>query len=191
MVAAWNETTLPTLVSNYSLENVYNADEYGLFYQCLPNKCYQLKTEKCYGGKHSKRRIAGLAAANAVSSKLPMFVIGKAKKPRGFKNIKTLPYRYRAQKKSGMDGVLFQEWVRDLNKMFESEKRKVALIIDNCPAHPIIDHLSHVKLVFLPPNTTSVSQPMDQGIIRCLKANYRKRVVKLILRSLDSNRYHC
>ena len=29
---------------------------------------------------------------------------------------------------------------------------------------------------------------MDQGIIRCLKAHYRKRLVKLILCSLDSNK---
>ena len=103
MVAVWNETTLPTLLSNYSLENVYNADKYGLFYQCLPNKSYQLKTEKCSGGKHSKIRIIGLTAANAVGSK---FVIGKAKKPRCFKNIKTLRYRYRAQKKK-LDGQRF------------------------------------------------------------------------------------
>ena len=29
---------------------------------------------------------------------------------------------------------------------------------------------------------------MDQGITRCLKAHYRKRLVKLILCSLDSNK---
>ena len=29
---------------------------------------------------------------------------------------------------------------------------------------------------------------MDQGVIRCLKAHYRKQLVKLILRSLDSNK---
>ena len=29
---------------------------------------------------------------------------------------------------------------------------------------------------------------MDQGVIRCLKAHYRKGLVKLILRSLDSNK---
>ena len=188
MVVGWNETALPTLLSNYGLENIYNADEFGLFYQCLPDKSYQLKTEKCSGGKHSKIRITGLAAANAVGNKLPMFVIGKAKNPRCFKNIKKLPCRYRSQRKSWMDSVLFEEWVRDVNKKFQAEGRKVALIIDNCPAHPIIENLSHVKLVFLPPNTTSVSQPMDQGVIRCLKAHYRKRLVKLILRSLDSNK---
>ena len=29
---------------------------------------------------------------------------------------------------------------------------------------------------------------MDQGVIRCLKVHYRKGLVKLILRSLDSNK---
>ena len=40
----------------------------------------------------------------------------------------------------------------------------------------------------MPPNTTAMSQSMDQGIRRCLKAHYSKRLVKLILRSLDSNK---
>ena len=68
MVAGWNETTLLTLLSNQGLENIYNADELGWFYQCSSEKPYQLKTEQCSGGKHSKIRITGLAAANAVSS---------------------------------------------------------------------------------------------------------------------------
>ena len=107
-----------------------------------------VETEKCSGGKHSKIRITGLAAANTVGNKLPMFVIGKVKNPRCFKNIKKLPCRYRSQRKSWMDSVLFEEWVRDVNKKFQAEGRKVALTIDNCPAHPIIENLSHVKLVY-------------------------------------------
>ena len=95
MVARWNETTFPTLLPNYDLENIYNADELGLFYQCLPDKSYQLKTEKSSGGKHSKIRITGLAAANAVGNKLPIFVIRNAKNPRCFKNIKKFLCRYR------------------------------------------------------------------------------------------------
>ena len=59
MVAAWNETTLPTLLTNYSLENIYNADEFGLFFQHLRDKSYRLKSEKCSGGKYQKRRITG------------------------------------------------------------------------------------------------------------------------------------
>ena len=40
MVAGWNEATLPTLLSNYGLENIYNADEFRLFYHRLPDKSY-------------------------------------------------------------------------------------------------------------------------------------------------------
>ena len=129
-----------------------------------------------------------MAAANAVGNKLPAFIIGKAKNPSSFKNIKKLPCRYRSQRKSWMDSILFEEWVRDVNEKFQAEERKVALIIDNSPAHPIIENLPHASFFFLPPNATSVCQSMDQGIIRCLKAHYRKRLVKLILLSLDSNK---
>ena len=83
MVNTWSETSLPTLLYNYDLKDIYNADEFGLFYQCVPNKTYQ---ERCSGGKLSKVRITGMASANAAGDKLPMFVIGKARKPRCFKN---------------------------------------------------------------------------------------------------------
>ena len=99
MVAELNETTLPTLLFNYDLENIYNADKFRLFCQCLPDKSCQLKTEKCSGGKHNKIRITSLAAANAVGNKLPMFAIRKEKNPRCFKNIKKLLRRYRSQRK--------------------------------------------------------------------------------------------
>lgn len=187
MVAPWNETTLPTLLSNYKLEDIYNADEFGLFYQCLPNKTLHLQSEKCSGGKHSKVRLTGMAAASANGEKLPMFVIGKSRKPRCFKNIRHLPCRYRSQKKSWMNSDLFEEWVKELDRRFKSENRNVVLIVDNCPAHPRIDHLANLKLIFLPPNTTSVSQPMDQGVIRSLKAHYRRRAVQMLIRSLDRN----
>ena len=91
MVAGWNETTLPTLLSNYGLENIYNADKFGFFYQCLPSKSYHLKTEKCSDGKHNKIRITSLAAANAVGNKLPMFVIGKAKSQSVLKTLRNFP----------------------------------------------------------------------------------------------------
>ena len=65
--------------------NIYNADEFELFYQCLPNKTYQLKSERSYGGKLNKIRITSMAAANAMGDKLPMLVIGKAKNPRCLK----------------------------------------------------------------------------------------------------------
>ena len=103
MVAPWNETTLPTLLSKYDLKDIFNADEFGLFYQCLPNKTYHFKGQKCSGGKNSKVRLTGMAAGNAIGEKLLMFVIGKSKTPRCFKHIKNLPCKYKSQKKSWMN----------------------------------------------------------------------------------------
>ena len=40
-------------------------------------------------------------------------------------------------------------------------------------------------MIFLPPNTTSVSQPMDEGVIKCLKAFYRRRLVNLMIKRLE------
>ena len=96
MTSSWSETTLPTILSNYKLENIFNADELGLFYQCLPDKTYHLKGEKCSGGKKSKVRLTGMAAASAVREKLSMFVIRESKSPRCFKNVEHLPCEYKS-----------------------------------------------------------------------------------------------
>ena len=108
MTACWFETRLPTILSNYELPDIYNADEFGLFFQVLPSKFIHLKDEKCIGGKFSKVRLTVLAAANGNGEKLPMFIIGKSKSPRCFKNLNQLPCRYIGQKKSWMDSDLFE-----------------------------------------------------------------------------------
>ena len=93
-------------------------------------------------------------------------------------SVKFLPCRYRNQQKIWMDGKLFEEWLRELDKKFAFEGRNVAFVIDNYPAHPHFDNLKAIKLYFLPPNTTSKTQPMDQGVIHSLKAKYNKNVEK-------------
>ena len=104
--------------------------------------------------------MTGLAAVNAVGNKQPLFVIGKVKNPRYYRNIRKLPCRYRSQRKSWMDSVLFEEWMRNVNKKFQPKGRKVALIIDNYPAHPITRVL-HVKLVVFA-TKYYISQSVDE-----------------------------
>ena len=74
--------------------------------------------------------------------------------------------------------VFFDKWVKELDTEFKKENCKIVLIVDNCPAHPIVDGLKTIKLVFLPQNTTSKTQPMDQGVIRFLKVKYRRKILK-------------
>ena len=58
------------------------------------------ESKKCSGSKDSKVRLTGMAVASAAGEKLPIFIIGKSTKPRCFKNVKSLPCRYRSQVKS-------------------------------------------------------------------------------------------
>ena len=46
-----------------------------------------------------------------------------------------------------MDGVLFEEWVRELDGKFSSEGRSVALVTGNCSGHPHIENLKSMKLL--------------------------------------------
>ena len=109
MIASWYETSLPTLFSQYKLEDIYKAEKFRLFYQWLTKKTLHLKSNKCSGGKQSKIRITGFAAENAAGDKLPMFVTGKCKMSRCFKNVRSLPCQYRSKGKSWIDNTLFED----------------------------------------------------------------------------------
>lgn len=51
---------------------------------------------------------------------------------------------------------------------------KILFILDNAPGHPtyLDDFHLDVPVVYLPPNITSLLQPMDQGVIANLKKYY-------------------
>lgn len=55
---------------------------------------------------------------------------------------------------------------------------KILFIVDKAPRLPpfIGDLHSSIKVVFLPPNITSLIQPMHQGIIAAFKACYLMRI---------------
>jgi hypothetical protein len=52
--------------------------------------------------------------------------------------------------------------------------RKAVLLADDDSAHKTLREYSHVKVGFLPADTTSIMQPSDQGIIRAFRAHYRE-----------------
>ncbi|XP_052696183.1 tigger transposable element-derived protein 4-like [Crassostrea angulata] len=185
---AW-ASSLQTILAEYSPSDIFNADETGLFFRLLPDKTLEFKGVDCHGGKNSKERVTVMVWSNmSGNEKLPLLVIGKSKKPRCFKGIKTLPTAYEANKKAWITSELFTAWLKQLDRRFQRQKRKVAMIVDNCPAHPKVKDLKAITLFFLPPNTTSKTQPMDQGIIQNLKIHYRKLVIMKQLESIERNK---
>lgn len=184
----WKKTVLMNLLKKYYPADVFNADETGLFFKCLPNKTLAFKHEKCHGGKRSKERLTVMVASNmAGTEKLPLLVIGKSKNPRCFKGTKSLGVNYTNNKRAWMTSEIFEKWLLDLNRKFAMQKRKVLLFIDNCPAHPKnIQNLTNIELVYFPPNLTSVLQPMDQGIIQNLKQHYRRKILMKVISAMEN-----
>ncbi|XP_021695234.1 tigger transposable element-derived protein 4-like [Aedes aegypti] len=193
MAGNWMTNVLPGFIQEYDPKDIYNADETGLFYKCLPDRTYAFKSESCHGGKYSKQRLTILCAANMDGSdKLPLLVIGKSRKPRCFKNVKSLPVKYEANSKAWMTSLLFEKWMLKFDQRMSDEDRKILMFVDNCTAHPkiFLEKLKSIKLVFFPPNATSVLQPLDLGIIKSLKHYYRYELVKERIHSMEIDQEH-
>ena len=74
-----------------------------------------------------------------------------------------------------------------LDRRYQRQKHNILMIVFNCPAHPNVSGLKNIKVAFLLPNTTSQLQPMDQGVIRSLKAHYRSKLLNKMIAAIDSN----
>nr|XP_002739518.2 PREDICTED: dnaJ homolog subfamily C member 2-like [Saccoglossus kowalevskii] len=83
----------------------------------LPDRTLGTKSDDCKGDKVSKERLTALFTCSMTGEKIKPFIIGKAAKPRYFKNIdpKTLPVYWNSNKKAWMTSALFEEYLRDLN----------------------------------------------------------------------------
>jgi hypothetical protein len=185
----WKTEHLPHLLEGYRPCDVFNTDECGLFYNLLSNRTYAFRGEKCHGGKLKKDRITVLVTANMDGSeKLPLLVIGRSEKPHSFKNIKSFPCKYRHNKMTWMSCTLFEEFLQTLNAKMAAKHTNILLFIDNCAAHPKnVAYLCNVHVEFLPPNITSVVQPMDHGVIKVLKHQSQKWLVGSMLQLIKIN----
>ncbi len=91
----------------------------------------------------SKERITLLVGASMEGEKLPLLAIGKYAKPRCFKGAQ-VPVSYTNNPKAWMNGELFVQWLQKLNTQMRAQSRQIALVIDNCPAHPNVGQLSNL-----------------------------------------------
>ena len=127
-------------------------------------------------------RLSVLVGSNATGThRLKLAVVEKLKNTRAFKRINIkhdLSVIYYSSKKAWFNSAIFRDWfltyfVLAVRK-YQEEVLKIApndvrvvLILDNAPASSIEEKLvsrdGNIKVLYLPPNTTSIIQPMDQG----------------------------
>ena len=94
--------------------------------------------------------------------------------------------------------LLINDWfqncfILDVKKKLTElgEEPKALLQLDNCSAHPIENEPvfsdGHFVAKFLPPNVMSLIQPMDQGVLECLKRIYCKFILKDLISQTDGD----
>ena len=181
------------------LAQVYNFDETGLFWKSLPiNTQEHLRKKNVHGLKQDKARISAMCFANADGSHaLKPCIVGKAQRPRAIKDIMhSLPVHYYAQAKAWFTAAILKSYLFDhaFNEIrrFQEDVLKIhpqrvraVILMDHCPAHPSEENLmtedGRIRCIFLPKSTTSLIQPMDQGIIYACKRLYRSNFLKDVL----------
>lgn len=128
-----------------------------------------------------------MCCANATGlHKLNLCVVGKAKRPRAFKgaDLSNFPVTYFSQKSAWIEHSVFRQWfekyfVPQVQKHLKSKGllEKAVLLLDFPPAHPQEESLSsddgRITVKYLPPNVTSLIQPMNQGVLAMVKRYYR------------------
>ncbi|KAI5612034.1 hypothetical protein C0J50_0702, partial [Silurus asotus] len=181
----------------YLPQQLFNCDETGLFWKKMPNQTYITKEEKSLPGhKPMKDKMALLFCANASGDcKLKPLLVYHSENPRAFKknhvNKQQLPVMWRVNKKSLVTRTLFEEWVHlvfapGAKKYLQENKLPVrcVLVLDNSTAHPrgleerLPEEFGFITVKFLPSNTTSLLQPMDQQVISNFKKLYTKNLFK-------------
>lgn len=178
------------LENHVARENLYNADETGFKWRCLPRATMATKDEKRVDGlKEQKERLTVMVCANGTGSlKIPLLVIGVAKMPRACRG-KVLPVTYTNQKGAWMSQKIFVEWYDDIfiptvkaHQKANGFSGNVVLLLDNAPTHPkqetLVRENGRFRVQYLPPNVTALIQPMDQAVIATLKKRYRKTILE-------------
>ena len=185
------------MLLNVPLSNIFNADESALQYRTTSSRSYVTVNSDKRGVKRSKERMTFTPIISASGEKLELQVIGKSKSPRAMKGIninKTFNVYYEHQSKAWQDGSSMLRLLHRFNKVMRQRRAKLFMLLDNCSSHvwaaKLLDPTGsqetsfaygNIVIIFFPPNATSDCQPLDQGIIRCVKAGFRKAQLHALL----------
>jgi hypothetical protein len=191
--------TLRAYMERYdvSIDRVYNADQTGLFYSKLPNRIYIDKDEEDYHGVRqmkSKDWVTQMVASTGAGKKLPLFMVGKSKKPECFRLCGDVPpMAYIHQTNAWFDKEITVHWINTVLwpwHLAHHGNVSCLLLLDNCPAHVDLDNNklpAKLILLFFPPNCTSFLQPTDMGMIACLKVGYEANMLRRLLAICDDD----
>ncbi|XP_055623289.1 tigger transposable element-derived protein 1-like [Toxorhynchites rutilus septentrionalis] len=150
----------------YHPDQVFNADETGVFWKKMPSRTYVAKAEKSASGfKVAKDRITLLFCSNASGDRmLKPLLLHKSLRPRSMKclNFNDLPVLWMSNAKAWVTQEIFRRW------------------LEECFMPEVKPYLAKKGLEF------RVLLPLDQGIIATFKRHYIKTTFRYILDEIDT-----
>jgi len=60
----YRTNVLSSLLKKYDSKDIFNADEFGHFFKCTPDRTLTFKRDTCHVGKKSKERLTVMVGAN-------------------------------------------------------------------------------------------------------------------------------
>ena len=92
-----------------------------------------------------------------------------------------------ASKNAWMTGEIHHQIMTKLNNEIRLSNHHILHVCDNASSHQVREY-SHIKFLMLPPNATSIMQPLDQGIILSAKRRYKKKLAERYLACVENNK---
>ena len=163
------------------------GNETALFYKSLPHRTYYFDGDKPAGSAKCKDRLTLLIITNMDGSDhRKLSVIGKSKTPRCLQK-KYMSVDWYASKNAWMTGEIHHQIMTKLNNEMRLSNHHILYVCDNASSHQVREY-SHIKFLMLPPNATSIMQPLDQGIILSAKRRYKKKLAERYLACVENNK---
>ncbi|CAI5503519.1 unnamed protein product [Closterium sp. Naga37s-1] len=168
---------LPQLLTHLGVRprDTFNFDETALYISVLPRKTYG--TGRSAGRKLPKERLTvGLLVNAEGSHAFCPLVISKAKRPHDFRpDFDPEEFCYWRNTAKGWMTKLFTHFIEQLDAAMYAEGCHIVVLLDNASSHTLTTEgavtedlfgfrtraLKNVRLVYLPPNTTCFTQPLD------------------------------
>ena len=171
----------------YDPRDVFNADETALMWRACSGFCLccQENTLRVARSAKIESRLTssqhdrdGEAAAVNHRQEQKSKMLHTEGRPKSWKP-PNVSYTHSA--KAWMNKRIWDAWLNNLNADMKRQKRKILLAVDNYSAHNTETAYSNLRIEYLPANTTSRCQPMDQGCILSFKSKFRRRLANMLL----------
>lgn len=189
-VAASEEiNTIRTLCRKYHKDDIYNMDETLLHWRHALYPTFAPKEME-----DISQMTLALCVNSSGSDKLPVWVITSEEKPVSLCELDTRAFGavWHSRKNSTMTAEAMREWLRHFYSHI-GKRRSVILLLDNAASHhkgvELAPAPSNIRIQWIPPKTTLSYQPLDQGIIRAVKDDYRQIWMNYVIAKMYGGQY--